>query len=181
MSGTMLVAYGTKHGSTREVAHAVAATLREHGLQVDTLPAAEVDDLDLYAGVVVGGAIYLGRWHLDAMRFLERHRAALAALPVAVFGMGPHTMEVHEVVESQGQLAKALAKIPEVEPFATAVFGGVVDPQTLRFPFTRLPASDARDWEAIHGWAAEVAEALDYGKAASKARDHRSELQQTPR
>ena len=96
MSGTILVAYGTKHGSTREVAHAVAETLEEHGLDVDTLPAARVDDLSPYAGVVVGGAIYMGRWHPDAVGFLEQHRKALAVMPVAVFGMGPRTMEDHD-------------------------------------------------------------------------------------
>jgi menaquinone-dependent protoporphyrinogen oxidase len=181
MAGRVLVAYGTKHGSTLEVADAVAATLRAHGLQVETLPAASVDGLEPYAGVVVGGAIYMGRWHLDAMRFLERHREALASLPVAVFGMGPRTMEAHDVAESEDQLAKALDKVPEIEPFATAVFGGVVDPKALRFPFNRLPASDARNWAEIHAWSGEVAAALHYGKAASGARDHRSELQQTPR
>jgi menaquinone-dependent protoporphyrinogen oxidase len=181
MARRMLVAYGTKHGSTREVADAVAAALRGHGLEVETLPAADVDDLDPYAGVVVGGAIYMGQWHLDAMRFVERHRAALAGLRVAVFGMGPRTMEADDVAESRAQLVKALDKVPEVEPFAIAIFGGVVDPQALRFPFNRMPESDARDWAAIRGWSNDVAAALDYGKAAPQARDHRSELQQTPR
>jgi len=41
----ILVAYGTKHGSTRDVANAVAETLEELGLDVDTLPAARVNDL----------------------------------------------------------------------------------------------------------------------------------------
>jgi menaquinone-dependent protoporphyrinogen oxidase len=31
----VLVAYATKHGSTREVAEAIAATLREQGFAVD--------------------------------------------------------------------------------------------------------------------------------------------------
>jgi len=181
MSGTILVAYGTKHGSTREVAHAVAETLEEHGLDVDTLPAARVGDLSQYAGVVVGGAIYMGRWHPDAIGFLEQHRKALAVMPVAVFGMGPRTMEEHDAEESRSQLAKALAKVPEVDPYAVAVFGGVIDPRSLRFPFSRLPASDARDWSEIRAWATDVAGTFDFGKAASDARDPRSELQQTPR
>jgi menaquinone-dependent protoporphyrinogen oxidase len=181
MSGTILVAYGTKHGSTREVAHAVAETLEEHGLDVDTLPAARVDDLSPYAGVVLGGAMYMGRWHPDAVRFLEQHRKALAVMPVAVFGMGPRTMEEHDAEESRAQLVKALEKVPEVDPYAVAVFGGVINPRSLRFPFNRLPASDARDWSAIRAWATDVAGTLDFGKAASDARDPRSELQQTPR
>jgi menaquinone-dependent protoporphyrinogen oxidase len=181
MSGTILVAYGTKHGSTREVAHAVAETLEEHGLDVDTLPAARVDDLSPYEGVVVGGAIYMGRWHPDAVGFLEQHRKALAVMPVAVFGMGPRTMEQHDAEESRAQLAKALEKVPEVDPYAVAVFGGVIDPRSLRFPFNRLPASDARDWSEIRAWATEVCGTFDFGKAASGTRNPRSELQQTPR
>jgi menaquinone-dependent protoporphyrinogen oxidase len=82
---------------------------------------------------------------------------------------------------SREELVKALAKAPEVDPCAVAFFGGVIEPHALRFPFNRMPASDARDWRAIRAWAAEVAGAFAFGKAASEARDHRSELQQTPR
>ncbi len=171
MAGAILVAYGTKHGSTREVASAIAETLQEHGLDVDTFPAAQVGDLSPYAGVVIGGAIYMGRWHPDAVGFLERHRHALAATPVAIFGMGPRTVEEHDVRGAREQLLKALGKVPEVDPTAVAIFGGV----------NRIPASDARDWDAIRAWATEVASAFTFGKPALEARDHRSELQQTPR
>jgi menaquinone-dependent protoporphyrinogen oxidase len=181
MPGTILVTYGTKHGSTVEVAEAIARTLRELGLDVETIPAARVNDVSPYAGAVVGGALYMGRWHRDAMGFLVRHRHALATVPVAVFGMGPRTMEEHDAEASRTQLLKALAKVPDVEPSAVAVFGGVVDPLVLHFPFNRLPASDARDWSAIRAWATEVAGLFEYGKAASHGRYHRSMLQQTPR
>jgi len=175
MPETILVAYGTKHGSTREVAETVATSIACCGLETETRPAGQVDDLSRYGGVVVGGAIYMGRWHPEAAGFLERHRRALAGLPVAVFGMGPRTMKAEEVAASRAQMEKSLAKVPEVEPLATAVFGGVIDPRTLRFPLSRLPASDARDWDAIRKWAS------DFGKAATDARDHRSELQHVPR
>lgn len=181
MSRTILVTYGTKHGSTREVADAVAETLEEHGLEVETFAAAHVDDLSPYAGVVIGGAIYAGHWHPDALGFLEQHRKALSVMPVAVFGMGPRTMGAHDEEESRAQLVKALEKVPDVDPFAVAIFGGVTDPHTLKFPFNRLRASDARDWAAIRGWATVIGGTFDYGKAASEARDHRSKLQQTHR
>jgi menaquinone-dependent protoporphyrinogen oxidase len=181
MPGSILIAYATKHGSTREVADSLAAALREHDLDVATLPAAHVDDLSPYDGVVVGGSLYTGRWHPDALDFLKRHRGVLETVPVAVFAMGPRTMETRDVAQSRAQLDRALAKVPGVDPFAVTIFGGVLDPRKLRFPFNRMPASDARDWDAVHAWAADVAQGLTYGKPAPKPRDLRSELQQTPR
>ena len=181
MSETILVAYATKHGSTRDVADVVAETLNEHGFDVETLPAAGVESLAPYSGVVLGGASYTGHLHPDAARFVKRHRDALARLPVAVFALGPRTMEDHDVAASRAQLDKTLSKIPELEPVAVAVFGGVIDPDRLRFPFSRLPASDARDWAAIRAFATDLAVLFSCGKAASGARDPRSQLQQTPR
>ncbi len=153
----ILVAYGTKRGSTGEVASEIAARLREHGLTVECRPVGEVDNLRVFDGVVVGGALYLGRLHPDVRRLLRESRKELAALPVAVFAMGPRTLEPHDVESSREQLNHALAKVPEIVPFAVAVFGGVFDPATASFPFNRIPASDARDWDAIHAWADEIA------------------------
>lgn len=176
MTAQLLLTYATKHGSTREVAEAIAETL-----DATILPAAAVDDLAGYDGVVLGGSLYMGRWHPEAVHFLERHRRSLAELPVAIFALGPSTMDAGDVAQSREQLDRALAKVPEVDPVAVTIFGGAVDPRKLRFPLSKLPASDARDWEQIRRWAGEVAAAFGYGKAASTARDPRSELQQTPR
>ncbi len=157
---TILVAYTTKRGSTREVAASVAETLRERGFAVDLQPAATIDSLRRYDGIVLGSALYMGRPHPDARRFLKRHRKELAALPTAVFAMGPRTLSKKDVQGSRKQLDRQLAQVPEIEPVATAIFGGVVDPEKMSFPLNRFPASDARDWETIHNWADEVAEAM---------------------
>lgn len=156
----ILVAYGTKRGSTREVAEAVAAALREEGLEVEVRAAAETRAVERYDAVVLGGALYIGRWHRDARRFLARHRSALAELPVAVFAMGPRTLAEKDVAESRAQLDRALAEVPEVQPVAVAVFGGVIDPATQHFPLNRMPAIDVRDWDAIRAWAQELAGSL---------------------
>jgi hypothetical protein len=34
-----------------------------------------------------------------------------------------------------------------------AIFGGAFEPESWRFPFGRLPAFDARNWDEIRGWA----------------------------
>lgn len=181
MSETILVAYASKHGSTEEVAYAVAETLEAGGLEVETRPARDVDDVTAYAGVVVGGSIYMGRWNPGAIALLERQRSRLAALPVAVFGLGPRTLEAHEVESALAQLRGSIARVPEIDPFAVEVFGGVIRPASLRFPLNRLPASDARDWSAIRAWAAGLAETFGCGKSASDPRVHRTALQQTHR
>jgi menaquinone-dependent protoporphyrinogen oxidase len=161
MALDVLVAYATKRGSTREVAEEIAASLTEQGHRASTRPADEVHELDGFDGVVLGGSLYMGRWHSDARRFLKRHREALAELPLAVFGMGPLTMEEHDVEGSRKQLDHALAKTPELEPVSVAIFGGVVDPAKLRFPLNHMPASDARDWPAIRAWATELGRTLE--------------------
>jgi menaquinone-dependent protoporphyrinogen oxidase len=154
----VLVAYATKHGSTREVAEAVAETLRRHGLTVDVMPASDVGHLRRYEGIVLGGALYTGRLHKDARRFLKRHEDALAVRALAVFAMGPRTLEEADVASSRAQLDRALAQAPRATPISVAIFGGVVAPEALRFPFNRMPAVDARDWTAIEAWATDVAE-----------------------
>jgi menaquinone-dependent protoporphyrinogen oxidase len=153
---TVLVAYATHRGSTREVADAVATTLRAHGLQVDVRPAGEVAEVTSYDAVVLGAAIYMGRLHADARKLLKQQRDALATRPFAIFAMGPRTLSDDDVADSRKQLEKSLEQA-SLLPDATAIFGGVIDPAKLRFPLNRLPASDARDWDAIHAWAAEVA------------------------
>ena len=36
------------------------------------------------------------------------------------------------------------------------IFGGVVDPKKLHFPFSRMTQTDARDWVEIEAWAHDV-------------------------
>jgi menaquinone-dependent protoporphyrinogen oxidase len=157
MELVVLVAYATRAGSTREVAEAVAAELRSHGVDARLQTACEVTDLAPYDAVVLGGALYVGRWHRDARRFLKRHRSQLDRLPLAVFALGPQSLEPDQVEQSRKQLERAVAS---VRPIATAVFGGVVDPASLPFPFNRMPASDARDWDAIRAWSDELVSLL---------------------
>jgi menaquinone-dependent protoporphyrinogen oxidase len=159
MNTHVLVAYATKRGSTAEVAEAIAATLREDGHAVDVLPAALVYEVGTYGTVVLGGALYMGRWHRDAVRFLARHRHALATVPLAIFAMGPRTLAEDDLAGARAQLDRALARFPDVEPSTVAIFGGVIDPAKLHFPFSRIAASDARDWDAIDAWADDFAHA----------------------
>jgi menaquinone-dependent protoporphyrinogen oxidase len=169
MTTRTLVVHASEHGSTREVAEAVASLLRDRGLDVDLVAASDAGELDRYGAVVLGSALYMGRLHGDARRFLERYRGELATRRVAVFAMGPLTTAEKDLTGAEQQLARGLGRVPEVVPIATAVFGGVLDPSEHRFPFSRMAPSDARDWDAIHAWADEVAGALAASRVPAPA------------
>jgi menaquinone-dependent protoporphyrinogen oxidase len=148
----ILVAYATRNGSTRQVAEAVATTATAGGAQVLLVPAASVrKPLDGWDLVVLGAPIYSGRWHRDARRFLRRHRAELASVPVAVFGMGPRRDDEEAWRRSRDQLDRALARRPWLVPTAVGLFGGVDPPRRHR-----AERRDLRDWTEIADWADKV-------------------------
>ena len=155
MSSLVLVGYATRYGSTQEVAEAVAATLRECGLEVDIQPMRKVRTLAGYRAVVLGGPLFMFRWHKDALSFLSRHREALTERPVAIFALGPthDPYDEKEWQDSRDQLDKELSKFSWLTPVALEMFGGKYDPAKLRFPINLLAgkelASDLRDWTAI--------------------------------
>jgi menaquinone-dependent protoporphyrinogen oxidase len=162
MSSSILVGYATKYGSTREVAEAIAATLREGGLEVDLQPMRAVRTLEGYGAVVMGAPLYMFRWHKDAKSFLSRHREALMERPVAVFALGPFEDVPKQWQDVRANLDKELAGFPWFAPVAIEIFGGVFDPAKLTFPYNlvpglkKMPVSDIRDWTAIRAWANSV-------------------------
>jgi menaquinone-dependent protoporphyrinogen oxidase len=159
MSSSILVGYATKYGSTQEVAEAIAAALREGGLEVDLQPMRAVRTLEGYGAVVMGAPLYMFRWHKDAKSFLSRHREALMERPVAVFALGPFHDDPKEWQDVRANLDKELLQFSWFAPVAVEVFGGVFDPAKLTFPYNlvpglkKMPVSDIRDWTAIRAWA----------------------------
>lgn len=166
MSSGILVAYATRYGSTREVAERVGATLRAEGLAVDVAPAAGVTDLSGYSAVVLGAPYYINKMLKEATAFLERHRAALETMPVALFALGP-VRASDDMAEARKQLDGTLAKLEWLKPVATEMFVGKYDPAVLRgldklvtkpkaSPLHGLAAHDDRDWDAIESWASSL-------------------------
>src|SRR6266511_3734374 len=69
---TVLVSAASKHGSTAEIATAVARVLQERGLAVDVRPVENVTLVDGYEAVVLGSAVYAGHWMESAGRLATR-------------------------------------------------------------------------------------------------------------
>lgn len=80
----ILVTYTTNAGSTKEVAERIAATLAGRHDHVEVVPAADVDGISGYTGIVFGGPMIVG-WHRKAFRLIKKHREALKRIPYHVF------------------------------------------------------------------------------------------------
>src|SRR4051812_20585179 len=85
----VLVAYASKHGSTREIAEAIAAELRDCGLEVDCVSADEVKHVDGYDAVVLGSAVYMKRWQRSARKLLRSEHETLTHQLLWIFSSGP--------------------------------------------------------------------------------------------
>jgi menaquinone-dependent protoporphyrinogen oxidase len=103
-------------GSTVEVAQAVGEEIAKSGYQVDILPISEINGLEAYDGVVIGGPMIMG-WHRAALRFLKKHRGAFEHIPLAVFVMAMSLTQTGET--SVGGVPvyvdENLPKPPEIE------------------------------------------------------------------
>lgn len=89
MDNQVLVAYASKYGATAEIADKIGQVLRQAGLQADVLPTRRVSDLTPYQAVVLGSAVYIGKWRKEAVKFLQANEVVLAEKPVWLFSSGP--------------------------------------------------------------------------------------------
>ncbi len=159
----VLVTFATKHGSTAEIAQAIGYELADAGLEVDVAPVADVHDVAGYGAVVVGSAIYVGRWLPEAVRFVAANAATLAERPVWLFSSGPIGAPEPKPARDPEGLAEVTAK---VEPRGQRTFAGKIDRSQLSLGervITRVvgaPAGDFRDWPAVADYAREIAAAL---------------------
>lgn len=167
-----LVGYATEHGSTRGVAERIAERLREHRLEVDVRPMAEVADLARYSSVVLGSAIHGSKWLPEAKQFVDTNAGMLRERMVWLFSVS--TVGDAESMYSPGvarRLRSMRGQTPEMTGILAAVaarehrnFAGAVSQSQWPVParaFFRAMGGrygDHRNWAAIDAWADSVAE-----------------------
>ena len=167
METRVLVVYGTKYGATAGIAEKIGQVLQEAGLAVDVKPAGDAGDVSSYQAVVLGSAVYIGRWRKEAVNFLKTNEQALAQQPVWIFNSGP--LGEGDAAEQAGDvpLRKGLGQIADrIKVRDVAVFFGAVELAKLNplerwmFKNVKSPIGDFRDWDAITAWATGIAEAI---------------------
>lgn len=163
----ILVTVASRHGATGEMGEIIAGVLRDAGLSVDTRDPQAVDRLEGYDAVVLGSAVYAGRWLHDARHFAQRHHVELRARPVWLFASGPVGVPLTPSEESPDGRRLAL----DLEARGHRTFPGRIDPNTLSWVERAItgmvaePDDDFRDWEAIRAYADEIVASLTLEEA----------------
>lgn len=157
----VLVAYASERGGTAEIAEWIGAELLRTGVDAQVSPAGDVTTLDGFDAVVLGGALYAGRWHREARRFVRHHAGALADRPVWLFSSGPLDRSAEE---------REIAPVPGVAKVARhvgarghATFGGRLDPGARGFLASRIAqraSGDHRDRDRVRAWTDAIADDL---------------------
>jgi menaquinone-dependent protoporphyrinogen oxidase len=164
-----LLTVASRHGSTGEIGEVIAEILRDAGLAVQTRSPESVESLADYDAVVLGSAVYTGRWLEGARRFAERHHEELRARPLWLFSSGP----IGEPLAPTEESLDGTRFAHELDARAHRTFAGRVDPESLGWverTITRMvkaPDGDFRDWEAVRAWADEIAATLTGLEVAS--------------
>lgn len=163
MTTSVLVAYGTKGGSTAGIAEIITETLSEQGLRAEARPAREVEEPAEYDAVILGGGLYAGRRHRDARRFARRHQRVLAGRPVWLFSSGPLDASASE---RDIPPVKGVARVADrLDARGHVTFGGCLEEGArgwiARSILKQGRGGDFRDTEQIRGWAQDVAKEVE--------------------
>jgi len=159
----VLVTYASKYGSTGGVADAIGKELCSKDVTSDVALIHNAGNIGSYQGVVIGSAIYMGKWMSEAVDFVKKNKDTLRQMPVAYFlvcmTLSKPTEENRAKVLSY--MDSILKAVPEIKPVGIGTFAGALDYNNLSWLNKKIlkskgtPEGDFRDWKAIQAWARE--------------------------
>lgn len=169
MSASILIAYTTRSGSTKEVAESISATLRDAGFWPDVMPMHEVTSLEGRSAVILGAPLYIGSFPKELHQFFARLRDPLRAAHPWFFVLGPVSDKPADFDAARTQAGKQLRRYPWFKPAEIHIFGGRWSTASLPFPMSllthlpamkKIPPADVRDWAAIRTWTLGIAQQI---------------------
>ena len=158
----VLISAASKYGATSEIAQAIADALVAKGLEVTVVPPAQAGAIEQFDAVVLGSAVYMGRWMKPARELAQRQAAALAARPVWLFSSGP----VGEPPKPADNPVDVSMILQSAKARDHQIFTGKLVKKHLGFPHrataaaTRVQEGDFRNWDDIRAWATSIADTL---------------------
>ena len=163
MKKSVLVTYASKYGSTGGVAEAIGKELCAKGVNADVALIENAGDIRSYQGVVVGSAIYMGKWMSEAIDFVNKNQDILCQMPVAYFLVCITLSRPTEEKRTQvlSYVDPILKAVPKVKPVGIGTFAGALNYSNLSWLTKKImkskgsPEGDFRDWNAIRAWARE--------------------------
>lgn len=168
-----LIAYATRAGSTREIAHFIGNIFLHHGKPVDILDIRAVKHPEQYAALLLGSNIRAGQVMPEILRFAHHNAAWMARLPKAYFivcgTLRSDTPDTRAIVEAY---LEPLMRISP--PLSNGLFAGRIDPQTMDLPWRlilknitegSMTPGDFRRWDLIRSWAESVMALLEQSSA----------------
>jgi menaquinone-dependent protoporphyrinogen oxidase len=145
-----------------EIARIIGGILEDRGIDTDIVEPDSVSSLADYDGVVIGSAVYMGRWLEPARELIERCGRDFVGRSVWLFSSGP-----------LGDSAGADGEPVDVERMRAAtgaidhkVFAGKLVKEELGFAekvvaaAVRAPEGDFRPWDDLVTWALGIADRL---------------------
>jgi len=163
MKKRVLVTYASKYGSTGGVAEAIGKELCAKGVNADVVLIKNAGNVSSYQGVVIGSAIYMGKWMSDATDFVNENQSILREIPVAYFLVCMTLSQPTEEKRAQvlSYTDPILKAAPQIKPVGIGTFAGALNYSNLSWLNKKIlkskgtPEGDFRDWNAIRAWARE--------------------------
>ena len=160
----ILVAYATKRGGTRGLAEMIAEDLTQLGVEAEVREARQVKSLGGYDAAIIGGSVYMIRWHRDAVRLVRKHAKELQTMPTWLFCSGPVGAGAANLDEYDKLAPKQMmAAAEEVKARGTKVLGGRLEPDARGFVAGKMAKNSSGDWrspEIVDHWVRDVVASL---------------------
>lgn len=164
----VLVIVASKHGSTAEIATALGEGLAGRGVTAVVNDVADVSELAGYDAMLLGSAVYAGRWMKSIRELVELRHEEFLGRPVWLFSSGP----VGEPLRPAEDPVDVATIVAAIGARGHRVFPGKLDKSKLSLAekalvmSLRVPDGDFRNWDEVAAWAGEIADALGQGGAS---------------